>query len=339
MSPVWVGMCVWLLLAQFTQATSIRDGWYDTTITDTTNTDTSSWSINTWFLATLIRYLAHVMYFGVPGTCGTSVPSERLFSKATARSNIKPKNVDMILFLNNKLVPFWHCAVIYGIFWFVWGREAVSYGMVSVYHVNTIELPLPGWYYPMTTSNCSKIYMPADIDRARSSKNFKDIGFYTTNSCPMPNAQCQFELLIYPGHDAGTCGFCGVCCGYSLTVAELWIALWTLLYACVDLADSGRKCWCGKVSAVSNPWAAMKKQTIIMSPLQCIGHFWPEWQHQWIDYSWFMPVPMLLKSLNSIPTLTPSSNSGVKHSHCSKGKGTAKIIFATYSSCLVKELS
>jgi len=48
------------------------------------------------------------MYFGVPvhipGTCGTSVPSERLFSKAgevvaARRSNIKPKNVDMILFL------------------------------------------------------------------------------------------------------------------------------------------------------------------------------------------------------------------------------------------------
>jgi len=28
------------------------------------------------------------------------VLSERLFSKATARSNIKPKNVNMILFLN-----------------------------------------------------------------------------------------------------------------------------------------------------------------------------------------------------------------------------------------------
>ena len=221
MSPVWVGMCVWLLLAQFTQATSIRDGWYDTTITDTTNTDTSSWSINTWFLATLIRYLAHVMYFGVPGTCGTSVPSERLFSKATARSNIKPKNVDMILFLNNKLVPFWHCAVIYGIFWFVWGREAVSYGMVSVYHVNTIELPLPGWYYPMTTSNCSKIYMPADIDRARSSKNFKDIGFYTTNSCPMPNA--QRPMPVWATYIPWT--WC-----WHLWV--LWCLLWTFIDSC-----------------------------------------------------------------------------------------------------------
>ena len=46
------------------------------------------------------------MYYGVPGTCGTSVPSERLFSKATARSNIKPKNVDMILFLNKNLLCF-----------------------------------------------------------------------------------------------------------------------------------------------------------------------------------------------------------------------------------------
>ena len=52
-----------------------------------------------------------MMYFGVPGTRGTSVPSERLFSKAgeaiaARRSNIKPKNVDMILFLNKKLLCF-----------------------------------------------------------------------------------------------------------------------------------------------------------------------------------------------------------------------------------------
>ena len=62
-----------------------------------------------------IRYLAHMMYFGVPGT---SVLSERLFSKAgevvaARRSNIKPKNVDMILFFKQKFVVFWHCAVIY----------------------------------------------------------------------------------------------------------------------------------------------------------------------------------------------------------------------------------
>jgi len=46
----------------------------------------------------------------MPGTCGTSVPSERLFSKAdevvAARSNIKPKNVDIILFLNKNLLCF-----------------------------------------------------------------------------------------------------------------------------------------------------------------------------------------------------------------------------------------
>ena len=58
-----------------------RDGQYNTTIIDTSNTDISSCSIDTWFLATHIQYLAHVMYFGVPGTCETSVPSER-FSKA-----------------------------------------------------------------------------------------------------------------------------------------------------------------------------------------------------------------------------------------------------------------
>jgi len=46
------------------------------------------------------------------------VPSERLFSKAgevvaARRSNIKPKYVDMILFLNKNLLCFWHSAVIY----------------------------------------------------------------------------------------------------------------------------------------------------------------------------------------------------------------------------------
>ena len=83
-----------------------RDGQYNTTII---NTDTSSCSIDTWFLTIPIWYLTHMVYFGVPGTCGTSVLSERLFSKsgelhvvAATRSNIKPKNVDMILFLNKK---------------------------------------------------------------------------------------------------------------------------------------------------------------------------------------------------------------------------------------------
>ena len=51
------------------------------------------------------------MYFGVPGTCGTSVPSDRLFSKAgevvtARRSNIKPKNVGMIPFLNKNVLCF-----------------------------------------------------------------------------------------------------------------------------------------------------------------------------------------------------------------------------------------
>ena len=36
-------------------------------------------------------------------------------------------------------------------------------------------------------------------------------------------------LLIYPGHLPNTCGFCGVCCAYSLTAGELWIASWSLL--------------------------------------------------------------------------------------------------------------
>ena len=69
------------------------------TIPHTTDTDTSPCSIDTRFFATAIQYLAHVMYFGLPGTCGTSaIPSERLFSKigevvAARRSNIKPKNL------------------------------------------------------------------------------------------------------------------------------------------------------------------------------------------------------------------------------------------------------
>jgi len=55
-----------------------RAGQYDTTIIDTTDTDTSSCSIDTWFLAIPIRYLAHVMYFGVylVPIPGISVPSE-----------------------------------------------------------------------------------------------------------------------------------------------------------------------------------------------------------------------------------------------------------------------
>ena len=86
-----------------------RDGQYNTTIIDTSNTDISSCNIDTWFLATHIRYLAHVMYFGVPGTCGTSVLSESWFSKAgevvaARRSNIKPKNVDMILHIPSSVM-------------------------------------------------------------------------------------------------------------------------------------------------------------------------------------------------------------------------------------------
>ena len=108
---------------------------------------------DTWFLATPIWYLAHMMYFGVSGTCGSSVPSKRLFSKAgevvaARRSNIKSKNVDMILFKKKLAIVFWHCAVFF--FLFVWGRgqyHMVGYGVVSVYHVNTqyrIESPQPG---------------------------------------------------------------------------------------------------------------------------------------------------------------------------------------------------
>jgi len=51
-------------------------------IIDTTDTDTDTYSIDTWFLATPIRYLAHLMYLCLRRTYGTSVLSERLFSKA-----------------------------------------------------------------------------------------------------------------------------------------------------------------------------------------------------------------------------------------------------------------
>jgi len=124
-----------------------RDGRYDTTTIDTTDTDTSSCSIDTWFLATLIWYLAHVMYFGVPGTCGTSVPSER-FSKAgevvaATRSNIKPKNVDMILFWNKKLNVFWHCAESYWIFLVCLGEG----GSIIWYRITS------AWYCQFTSKN------------------------------------------------------------------------------------------------------------------------------------------------------------------------------------------
>ena len=120
-----------------------RDGQYNTTIIDTTDTDTSSCSINTWLLAIPIRYFAHVVYFGVPGTCGISVSSEKLISKAgevvtARRRNIKPKNVDMISLFKQKLIMVFGGGGQYPI---------VSYHIVSVYHVNTqycIESPLPG---------------------------------------------------------------------------------------------------------------------------------------------------------------------------------------------------
>ena len=108
---------------------------------------------------------------------------QRLFSKATARCNIKPKNVNMILSLNKNILCFGIVHWFIEIFWFVWGREAISYDMVSVYYVNTIESPLPGWYYPMPTSNSSKIYMLADLD------NFSRHWILPHAPCPMPHAQ------------------------------------------------------------------------------------------------------------------------------------------------------
>jgi len=53
--------------------------------------------------------------------------------------------------------------------------------------VNTIELPLPAWYYPMHTSNSSKIYMPADLGLPNFFKTFHFTP-RTCAQCPMPNA-------------------------------------------------------------------------------------------------------------------------------------------------------
>ena len=72
--------------------------------------------------------------------------------------------------------------------------------------------------YQKSRRKSSNIYMHVDLARARSSKNFfKVIKIHQFNS----STKACFELLIYPGHVPNTCGFCGVCCGYSLTVGEL----------------------------------------------------------------------------------------------------------------------
>ena len=65
--------------------------------------------------------------------CGTSVPSERLFSKAgkvvaARRSSIKPKNV----FLHKNPIVFWYCALIYKLLlFFGWGGGMVILSIVS----------------------------------------------------------------------------------------------------------------------------------------------------------------------------------------------------------------
>ena len=68
---------------------------------------------------------------------------------------------------------------------------------------------------PMPNAPCSMLHAQCSMLNAQCSM--------LNAQCSMLNAQCLVELhvLIYPGHDAGTCGFCDVCCGYSLTVAEL----------------------------------------------------------------------------------------------------------------------
>ena len=44
----------------------------------------------------------------------------------------------------------------------------------------------------------------------------------TSSRALPPKLEVEYsELLIYPGYVPSTCGFCGVCCGYSLTFGEL----------------------------------------------------------------------------------------------------------------------
>jgi len=95
------------------------------------------------------------MYFGVTGT---SVLSER-FSKAgevvaARRSNIKPKNVDMILFLNKHLLCLALCSDVLN--FFVCLREGGSitwYGMVWN-HLRLVS-PTSKNQPPLTISNPS----------------------------------------------------------------------------------------------------------------------------------------------------------------------------------------
>jgi len=81
------------------------------------------------------------------------VPSEKLFSEAgevvaARRSNVKPKIVDMILFLNKNVLCFGIAPWFIEIFVCLGeGGSIIWYRIVSVYHVNTqyrIESPLPG---------------------------------------------------------------------------------------------------------------------------------------------------------------------------------------------------
>ena len=78
-----------------------------------------------------------------------SVLSERLFSEAgevvaARRSNIKPKNVDMILFKKKKkLIVFRHCLVIdFFVCLFGIRRGAVSYGSYTESPLSGIRPPL-----------------------------------------------------------------------------------------------------------------------------------------------------------------------------------------------------
>ena len=64
-------------------------------------------------------------------------------------------------------------------------------------------------------------YMHADLDGARSSKNLLcDPSDVRSNGLELLE-WVGTQDIIYPGLVPSTCGFCGVCCGYSLTVGEL----------------------------------------------------------------------------------------------------------------------
>jgi len=77
-------------------------------------------------------------------------------------------------------------------------------------------------------------------------------------------------LITYPGHVPNTCGFCGVCCGYSMTVMKLAMSasVWTRFTSMLQPDQNLRK--------LVNPKKVGQSATfnwdsgIILADLQCL---------------------------------------------------------------------